>query len=122
MAPDGWCDAGWFDLIEGAGKCVLEKMPARPEVIIRALPSMALVEDDAILFQVGVGKGCLIVSGLNHRHAQGRPENQWLLARLVDHAATMPRPNAPLAGLVRGLPFRDARAGCLPGFSTADRA
>jgi hypothetical protein len=115
MAPDGWCDAGWFDLIEGAGKCALEKMPARPEVIIRALPSMALVEDDAILFQVGVGKGCLIVSGLNHRHAQGRPESQWLLARLVDHAATMPRPKPRWPASFVACRFA-APEGCLPGF------
>ena len=36
MAPDGWCDDGWFYLIDGGGKSVLEKMPARPNVIVRA--------------------------------------------------------------------------------------
>ncbi len=115
MAPDGWCDVGWFDLIEGAGKCVLEKMPARPEVIVRALPSMALVEDDAILFQVGVGKGCLVVSGLNHRRAEGRPENQWLLARLIDHAASMPRPASRWPASFVTCHFA-APQGCIPGF------
>ncbi len=115
MAPDGWCDAGWFDLIEGADKCVLEKMPARPEVIVRALPSMALVEDDALLFQVGVGKGCLIVSGLNHQRAQGRPENQWLLARLIDHASTMPRPTPRWPASFVTCHFA-APKGCLAGF------
>ena len=115
MAPAGWCDAGWFDLIEGAGKCVLEKMPARPEVIVRALPSMALIEDDAILFQVGVGKGCLVVSGLNHRRAQGKPENQWLLARLIDHAATMPRPMSRWPASFVTCHFA-APQGCFPGF------
>jgi len=115
MAPAGWCDAGWFDLMEGAGKCVLEKMPAKPEVIVRALPSMALVEDEAILFQVGVGKGCLIVSGFDHRRAEGRPENQWLLARLVDHAATMPRPTSRWPASFVTCHFT-APQGCLPGF------
>jgi hypothetical protein len=94
MAPDGWCDDAWFHLIEGGKKCMLESAPTRPEVIIRALPSMELIEDDALLFEVGVGKGSLIVSGLNHRGAAGRPENEWLVARLIDHAATFSRPKA----------------------------
>ena len=36
----------------------------------------------------------LIVSGLNHARAQGRPENQWILARILDHAAGFPHPTA----------------------------
>ena len=47
-----------------------------------------------MLFEVSVGKGTLIVSGLNHRRAQGRPENEWLIARLLDRAAQFPRPKA----------------------------
>jgi hypothetical protein len=108
MAPEGWCDESWLDLIEGASKCVLESAPARPHVLIRALPSLALVEDDALLFEVGVEKGLLVVSGLNHRRACGRPENEWLIARLADYAAGFPRPRAqwpvsflPLAGYRR---------------------
>jgi hypothetical protein len=94
MAPDGSCDDGWFYLLDGSCKFDLEKAPLRPEVFIRALPSLLLVADEAILFQVGVGKGALIVSGLNHRAAQGRPENDWLLAKLIEHAATFPKPKA----------------------------
>ena len=94
MAPDGWCDDGWFYLIEGGEQVRFGATPARPEVIVRALPSMVLVEDDALLFEVGVGKGSLIVSGLNHRRAAGRPENEWLIARLLDHAAAFPQPKA----------------------------
>jgi hypothetical protein len=94
MAPDGWCDDGWLHLLEGATKCVLESAPARPNVMIRALPSLAWVEDDALLFEVGVEKGDLIVSGLNHRDAKNRPENEWLIARLLDYAATMPQVKA----------------------------
>ena len=76
---------------------------------------MALIEDDAILFQVGVGKGCLVVSGLNHRRAQGKPENQWLLARLIDHAATMPRPMSRWPASFVTCHFA-APQGCFPGF------
>jgi hypothetical protein len=115
MAPDGWCDEGWFYLIDGGAKSVLEKMPARPGVIIRALPSLALIEDDALLYEVGVGQGTLIVSGLNHNRARGRPENQWLIARLIDRAAAFPRPRPrwPVSALaVEQL----APDGCLPGF------
>ncbi len=94
MAPDGWCDDGWLYLVEGGRKYSLEGTPARPRVIIRALPTLEKVTDEAMLFEVAVGKGCLIVSGLNHQRAQGRPENQWLLARLLEYAAQFPQPKA----------------------------
>jgi hypothetical protein len=115
IAPDGWCDDGWFDLLEGADKCVLEAMPARPHVIVRALPSMALIEDYALLFEVGVGKGSLIVSSLNHARAAKRPENQWLLAQMLDYAATLPQPKThwPTSFLARRYAAPD---GCVPGF------
>jgi hypothetical protein len=47
---------------------------------------------NGLLFEVGVDKGSLIVSGLNHRGAVGQPENEWLVARLLDHAAGFPQP------------------------------
>ncbi len=101
MAPDGWCDAGWFHLLEGGRKIILEQFPQRPQVIIRALPSLRAVEDDAILFEVGLGQGALLVSGLNHEQSRGRPENDWLLAQMMKHAATLPSPKVkwPLAAL-----------------------
>jgi beta-galactosidase len=115
MAPDGWCDDGWFYLIEGGTKCVLESAPVRPGVILRALPSMSLIEDEALLFEVCVGKGSLIVSGLNHQQAQGRPENEWLIARLLDYAATFPQPAStwPISFLSV---VSIAPEGCIPGF------
>lgn len=115
IAPDGWCDGGWFYLVEGAKKYVVEDAPARPDVIVRALSSMAMVQDEALLFEVGVGQGSLVVSGLNHAQAEGRPENEWLLARLIEYAATLPHPKAvwPAAFLAR---VEAAPEGCLPGF------
>ena len=92
MAPDGWCDDGWFYLIEDGKKFDLASSPVRPKVIIRALTSMVRPEDEALLFEVGVGKGSLIVSGLNHRRAEGRPENDWLFVRLLDRAAQFEQP------------------------------
>jgi hypothetical protein len=67
---------------------------SRPDVVIRALTSMARVEDAALLFEVGVGRGTLVVSGLNHQRAAGRPENAWTIARMVDRAAATERPAA----------------------------
>jgi hypothetical protein len=111
MAPEGWCDAGWCYLLDGAKKHCLETAPCRPDVIIRGLPTMELVEDNAFLYEVGVGKGCLIVSDLNHEKAAGRPENDWLIARLLEHAAARPQPKAtwPVA-------FLSAIANRLGGF------
>ena len=117
MAPEGWCDEGWFHLLEGAGKSVLDKAPARPQVIVRALPSMALVEDDALLFEVGVGKGLLIASGFNHQRAHDRPENQWLLARLLDRAANPPRIQANWPASFLAVTYA-APEGSVPGFQT----
>ena len=110
MAPDGWCDEGWFDLLEGANKFVLDSASTRPNVMIRSLPSMVRIEDSALLFETVVGKGCLIVSGLNHRRAAGRPENEWLLQQLLENAATLPAESA--AGEIAGelWPYRGVYA------------
>jgi len=94
MAPDGWCDDGWYSLINDSQALVLESMPCRPNVIIRALPGLAAVEDKALMFEVGVGEGSLIVSALNHKNAAGTLENDWLLAKLVEYAAGLPKPSA----------------------------
>ncbi len=115
MAPDGWCDDGWFYLLEGANKGVFEGTHVRPEVIVRALPSMVRVEDEALLFEVGVGRGSLIVSGLNHHRAAVRPENEWLVARLLDHAATFRQPKTKWPASFFSV-VSIAPEGCLPGF------
>jgi beta-galactosidase len=116
MAPDGWCDVGWFHLLEGGRKIVLEDLPARPQVIIRALPSLRAVQDEAILFEVGVGEGALVVSGLNHDKASGQPENDWLLAQLLAHAATLPRPDVKWPASALSIPDDPALDQALSGF------
>ena len=116
VAPDGWCDDGWFHLIEGSNKFNLESKPTRPEVIIRALPGMLVVKDYALLFEVGVGKGTLLVSGLNHRRAKGRPENEWIIARLLEHAARFQQPKAKWPASIFPRVVSVAPDGCIPGF------
>ncbi len=115
IAPDGWCDDGWFHLIEGGTRFNLESAPARPEVIIRALPGAMAVKDYALLFDVGVEKGTLLVSGLDHRRAKGRPENEWIIARLIDHAARFEQPKAQWPASFLNV-TSVAPEGCLSGF------
>ena len=45
-APDGWCDAGWYHLLQGASH-YLEGLPERPGVILRAIPDLDVVRDNA---------------------------------------------------------------------------
>jgi hypothetical protein len=125
LAPDGWCDAGWFHLLQGAQTVILDQLPAQPDVLIRALnthdaPTRFTRELDydfvwrnkSLLFETRVGRGSWIVSGLNFDAAlrHGGPEGPWLLTRLLERAQSLPRPEKaiPLEALraaVAGSPF-----------------
>jgi len=52
---------------------------------------------------------------MNHAKAEGRPENEWLLARLLDYAATFPHPKASWPTTLFASVYT-APDGCLPGF------
>ena len=82
-----WCAQEWYYLLNGAAKFYLDKMPSRPNVEIRALPSLVRVQDTAVLFDAAVGQGTLVVSGLNHAGAKGRPENRAVLKAMIRCAA-----------------------------------
>ena len=105
MAPEGWCDTGWYHLLEGAQAVILDDLPAQPTVLVRAIEVHRLCRSKAVLFEARVGQGSLIVCGLNLAldSEPRRPEREWLLARLLEHAGTLPRPRAelPLAFLRR---------------------
>ncbi|MDB6168507.1 MAG: glycoside hydrolase family 2 sugar binding protein [Verrucomicrobia bacterium] len=118
MAPDGWCDAGWFRLLQGAQTVILDDLTAQPDVLIRALnvhsaPTPFTRELDfdyvwrnkSLLFETAVGQGSWIVSGLNFDAAlrHGGPEGRWLLAQLLARAQTLPHP-------AREIPFETLRA------------
>lgn len=111
IAPDGWCDAGWFHLLQGAQTVILDDLPAQPQVLIRALnvnstpsPFSRAVNFDyrwrnkSLLFETKVGQGSWIVSGLNFDAAlrHGGPEGAWLLTQLLAHAETLPFPTAAI--------------------------
>ena len=86
VAQDRWCDGAWCELLEGARKFVLDDLP-NPQIVVRALPSLVLVQNSPVLFRVRVGQGVLTVSGLNHFGVQpDHPLNEWLLARMIDSA------------------------------------
>jgi len=96
MAPDGWCDAGWYRLLEGAQTYILDGLSDPPEVMVRALDVHRCCRSKALMFQARVGRGSLIVSGLRYFiHARDAPpEAQWLLGRLIAHAGALPQPKS----------------------------
>ena len=93
----GWCDAGWHSLIEGATTYLLDGLPESPDVLVRALDVHRFCRSKALLFQGRAGKGTVVVSGFElHLYREQRPpEAEWLLKRLVEHAAASPAPDAP---------------------------
>jgi beta-galactosidase len=109
LTPGGWCDASWFHLLQGAQTMLLDDLPQQPEVLIRALNSHGaphpfsryvdfeyIWRNKSLLAQAKVGKGALIVSGLNFDVAarNGGPEAAYVLDRLIAHAKTFPTPQA----------------------------
>ncbi len=116
IAPDGWCDIGWHRLVEGSQAIILDDLPSQPGVLVRAIEVHRLCRSKALLFQARLGRGSLIVSGLNLSSIvggaslprvasrdgdvpptiEGPPEVEWLLARMVEHAGTLPKPKGEL--------------------------
>ncbi|MFA6243920.1 MAG: hypothetical protein WC655_23455, partial [Candidatus Hydrogenedentales bacterium] len=109
LTPDGWCDASWFHLLQGAQTFLLDDLPAPPEVLIRALnthgaphPFSRYIDfeyvwrNKALLMQAKVGEGALILSGINFDLAlgEGGPEASHLLGRIFEYAKGFPRPAA----------------------------
>ena len=98
MAPDAWCDASWYRLLEGAQTYILDGLAPPPQVMVRALDVHRFCRSKALMFRARVGRGCLIVSGLRHfiHDRNAPPEAEWLLTRLIEHAASRPQPEAEL--------------------------
>ncbi len=98
VAPDGWCDAGWYSLIEDSRAYILDDYPAAPQVLVRAIDLHTLCRSKALLYQARLGAGCVMVCGLNWRFGDGqdRPERDWLLTALLAHAAGRPAASAEM--------------------------
>ena len=96
LETEDWCQPHWYYLLNGAVKYYLEQLPARPTVHLRALPSLVRVQDTAVIFEAAVGEGTLVVSGLNHAGAKGRPENEAAVLAMIRRAASGEKPSAAL--------------------------
>ena len=94
LETENWCQPHWYYLLNGAVKYYLDSLPERPTVHLRALPSLVRVQDTAVIFEVAVGKGTLVVSGLNHAGAKGRPENEASVIAMIERAANGEKPQA----------------------------
>ncbi len=112
LAPEGWCDSAWFHLIQGSQTFLLDDLPAQPHVLIRAINTHSVPynyshyadfermwRNKSLLCEMKVGKGSMIVSGLNFEASLriGGPEGSWILSQLMNYAATLPAPSAELS-------------------------
>jgi beta-galactosidase len=96
LAPDGWCDLGWYHLLEGAQAVLLNDFPAQPEVLVRGLDVHTVCRSKALLFQARLGRGSIVVCGLRLKPDAQIPERAWLLNRLLEYCGTFPQPKAEL--------------------------
>lgn len=85
VTRDHWCDGAWCELLDGGNKFKVESAPTAPQTLIRALPSLVLVQNTPLVFRVRVGSGLLTVSGLNHfsEGALKNPLNTWLVREML---------------------------------------
>lgn len=93
LETEEWCGPHWYYLLNGGVKYYLERLPSRPTVHLRALPSLVRVQDTAVVFEAAVGGGTLVVSGLNHLGAKGRPENFAAVSAMIRRAASEKKPS-----------------------------
>jgi hypothetical protein len=100
MAPDGWCDASWYRLLQESDGYLLDELPAQPEQIVRGIEVACVCRNKSMLFQAAAGQGSIIVCGLNldAQLPDGTPcpAAEWLTARLIEYAATFPNPAAAI--------------------------
>ena len=92
LAPDGWCDAGWYHLLDGSRTYPLETWPLKPRLLIRNIDTWQRLADLATLSEFAVGKGRVVLSGLvfepeKWNAATPEPSRAWAIARLLEAAA-----------------------------------
>lgn len=90
LTGENWFSHEWWYLFEDSRSYYLDQIPTPVDVIVRNIDGPPRVSDKTLLFAVKVGRGRLVVSGLNHLHAGERPEVQWLTDRIVSYLATEP--------------------------------
>eukprot|EP01051_Picozoa_sp_SAG22_P000778 SAG22_NODE_24_length_30194_cov_6.086327_11_plen_1024_part_00 len=100
-------DVTWHRLIDGARSIDLDKLPAQPEVLIRALDIAGTgPRRKALLARFAAGKGTVYVTGLNilqnfvsQTPTDYYPDKAWLLFNLIRYASAagpVPKERLPL--------------------------
>lgn len=96
MAPEGWCDASWYRLLENSDGYLLDGLPAPPEVLLRGVEVGCVCRNKSMLFQAAAGQGCVLVCGLNLdavlEDGSRCPAAQWLTGRILEYAGSYPDP------------------------------
>ena len=88
LPSDGWCDLQFYGLIQGSKSVLLTPLPTKIEPLIRCIDRPTRLADRAYLFEVCVGRGNLLVSGLGfHRSIAAKdPAGTYLLDQLIRYA------------------------------------
>ena len=82
---EGWCDLQFYPLLMGAKFAVLDDTVPKIDPIVRSIDVPQRLSNRAFLFEVRLGKGALLVSGLNFAGAlkSNDPAAAYLLDQLV---------------------------------------
>ncbi|MFA6241358.1 MAG: sugar-binding domain-containing protein [Candidatus Hydrogenedentales bacterium] len=99
MAPGGWCDTSWYRLIEGSEGYLFDGLPIQPKPIVRGIEPVNVCRNKSMLFEASVGKGSLIVCGLNLDATESDvpcSEAEWLASQIFAYAGTLPKPSATI--------------------------
>ncbi len=103
MPSEGWCDLQFHDLVHGGKAILLDESPAKGEPIIRMIDMPQRMRAKAYLFEAKVGRGKLLLSGLNFAAVPaGDPAAGYFLDALIDYArgdAFQPAGEIPLEHL-----------------------
>jgi beta-galactosidase len=85
---EGWCDLQFYPLIQKSKTILLTPLQAKIEPLIRCIDRPTRLADRAYLFEAAIGRGKLLVSGLNFGQAlkSSDPAAVFLFDRLVRYA------------------------------------
>jgi beta-galactosidase len=88
MPSEGWCDLQFYSLIQASTPVFLNPLPAKVRPLVRCIDRPTRLMDRAYLFEVGIGKGKLLVSGFNFSQATtGQdPGAEFFFDQLVRYA------------------------------------
>ena len=103
MPCKGWCDLQFFGLVQGSAMISLDELPVKIRPIIRSIGLAHRISNQAYLFEVAVGKGKLLVSGLNFAIALGA-DDQAVLTLGAGKNGPSRKPSTHRSAASRSLP------------------